>query len=800
MSLSSRDTRMVRILKWVSFGVAALVSLLALAAVALYFSIRASRPALDGDIGLPNLRESVSVTRDAHGTVAIDAKSAVDAIRALGFVHAQERFFEMDLARRSAAGELSALLGAATLPMDRDKRRHRMRARAVAEWGRAPEIERAWFTAYTEGVNAGLNTLGIRPWQYLVLRAEPAPWKAEDSLLVLSEMYFMLQSGGFESRYADIRLRQQLGDALFDWLRPAGGPWDATLDGVSVPAPAMPGPEVLDTRAAKLPPVQRADAAGDAEQILGSNNWAVGGGRTADGRAILANDMHLGLNVPGIWFRAQLQFVHDGNKRVIAGVTLPGIPQVAAGSNGEVAWGFTNSYGQWFDWVEVPKSAEADSPLAVRTVNEEIVVARAPSETLTVRETAIGPVLKSDAQTDYALAWVGYRQGALMNRAPSMMLVRSLDEALALAREIPIPHQNLMLADKAGNTAWTIVGRFPERPVWGAKRGVATPLDALPAQDRWLDPAKVPVVKTPQDGLLWSANSRQLGGKGSEIIGDGGFDLGARSTQIRDRLREKPQHDEKSLYAIQLDSESRFLKPWAALALARGEAPSTPPPIVAVLSVIKRWNGKADIDQSGHRVTRAFRERMLNELWRGWLVARGVNVADGAEKSDARLSYDGRFEYAAWQAIKAEAPHLLPTGYHSWPQFIDAQLVWVHNDIIKQAGTLDSATWGARNTTRIKHPFSRAMPFLAPYLDMPPRPQAGDNHMPRVAAPGFGASQRLVVSPGREADGILTVAGGQSGHPLSPFYGAGHREWLEGVAQPLLAGQTRHTLRLSSSL
>jgi penicillin amidase len=117
--------------------------------------------------------------------------------------------------------------------------------------------------------------------------------------------------------------------------------------------------------------------------------------------------------------------------------------------------------------------------------------------------------------------------------------------------------------------------------------------------------------------------------------------------------------------------------------------------------------------------------------------------------------------------------------------------------LVAQTGSLDKATWGERNTTRFKHPFSRAMPFLSRFLDMPALPQAGDNHMPRVAGPTFGASQRLVVAPGKEERGILTVAGGQSGHPLSQFYGAGNLAWYEGNATPLLAGSERHALRLT---
>lgn len=806
MSFQSRESRVIRVIKWVAVGIAGLLTLLVLVAIAVYFWMRASVPTLDGTSSLAGLRQSVSVTRDAAGIVAIKADDVLDAVRALGYVHGQERFFEMDLARRSAAGELSALLGKATLPMDRDKRRHRMRVRAAAEWARAPEIEKAWFTAYTEGVNAGVAALGARPWQYLVLRSEPQPWQPVDSLLVLSEMYFMLQSGGFESRFADIRLRALLGNTLFDWMRPTGGAWDATLDGVVPAFPAMPGPEAIDTRKATEPKVPAVAsrttilgiAATDLEALPGSNNWAVSGARTADGRAILADDMHLGLNVPGIWFRAEMRFKHAGREVHVAGVTLPGIPQVAAGSNGSIAWGFTNSYGQWFDWVAVPKSGGE-----VRTVTETILVKGADKETLDVRELPIGsgvsvPVLKTGADSDYALAWMLYQPGAMMTRADAMMLATTMDEALRLARETPMPHQNLMIVDNKGNAAWTIVGRIPDRKDWSVKRGTTRAVDALP--QGWVSPDVVPVVKNPAGGVLWTANSRQLGGKGSEIIGDGGFDLGARGMQIRDRLLATPKHDESSLYAIQLDSESRFLKRWGELINTRAAAPSTPPPVAALHAEVKRWNGRADVDQTGHRVVRAFRERVMAECWRAWLGTRDPNAVktDGPEKSDAGLSHDGRFEYAVWQAITTQPAHLLPKGHFSWDHFLDVQLKWVHDDLVKQHGSLANATWGTRNTSRIKHPFSRAMPFLSPYLDMPPRQLAGDNHMPRVAAPTFGASQRLVVSPGKEAEGILTVAGGQSGHPLSPFYGAGHREWLEGAKQPLLAGPTIHTLKLEA--
>jgi penicillin amidase len=602
MSFQSRDTKAIRWLKLLLAGVGVIALLIAMAAIALFFVVRASVPILDGDKPLANLEKAVTITRDANGMVSITADTSRDAIRALGYVHGQERFFEMDLARRSAAGELSALLGGATIPMDKQKRAHRLRARAAAEFAAAQPEERAWYTAYTAGVNAGVAALAAKPWQYLVLRADPAPWREEDSLLVVAEMYTMLQADGVESRFADIRLRRLLGDKLFDWLRPQGGPWDATLDGITPTMPAMPTADDIDLRKASTATplvsasMQRQSPAPDsdrAEIYLGSNNWAVSGMRTADGRAILADDMHLGLSAPGIWFRAQMTFNQNGKPLRVVGMTLPGVPQVTAGSNGHIAWGYTNNYGQFFDWVVLPKNGA--SPLTTRATTEMILVKGAESVALEVKETDVGPILKSDAENQYALSWVLYRSGAMLNGVSGFMFATDLDTAIRFAHNTPMPHQNILIADNVGNIAWTVAGRIPARPQWRVSRGTPTPVDQLPTG--WLDPVKYPVIKNPADGLLWTANSKQLGGAGSEIIGDGGFDLGARAMQIRDRLRETPKHTEQTLYAIQLDRESRFLKRWAALAVARGAAPSTPPPLAALVTKLKTWNGAADIDE-----------------------------------------------------------------------------------------------------------------------------------------------------------------------------------------------------------
>jgi penicillin G amidase len=752
--------------RWLKYSARVLFALLLLIVVtviAAYLLMRASLPALDGNAVLAGAASPITLTRDKLGTVTIKAGSAPDAMRALGYVHAQERFFEMDLTRRSAAGELSELFGKVAIDTDKKKRIHRFRSRAAAIFAVAEADQRALFTAYAEGVNGGLTALASRPWQYWVLRAQPEAWREEDSVLVMCEMFYMLQAKSFGDAYEKMRLREVVDPAILSWLQPQGGDWDAALDGSAIGIAPLPVATTLDVR--KYPPAKLIKpGARDGETMIGSNAWAIGGARTAHGGGMLANDMHLGHSVPNIWFRTQLEF--DGQR--IAGVTLPGVPALVAGSNGQIAWGFTNSYGKWFDWIAVSK-AEIDNP--ANRKQEKILVKGGDAVMLDIVETRAGPVMREQKGQSYALHWLAHERDAINANLGKLMFAKDVDEAIAIAHESGMPHQNIHIVDKAGNVAWTIAGRMPVR-------------DTANSEVKWLPSADYPLVKNPADARTWTANSRQLGGAGGAAIGEGGPDIGARAQQIRDRLREKDKMSETDLHAIQLDNESRFLKRWAELAkkiTLPADAANSP------AKHLQSWNGRADTDQVGHRIARSFRLKVLDQLWSSWIEAAAPGLPD-------KKSWDGRFEYAAWSALTEKPMHLLPQPHKSWDEFLQTQLTETVNELAANAGSLDKATWGARNTAKIRHPFSRVIPVVGYLLDMPAIPLAGDNHMPRVATPGFGQSERMVVSPGREQDGILSMPGGQSGHPLSPFFGSGHGDWVAGEKTPLLAGPAKHTL------
>jgi penicillin G amidase len=306
-----------------------------------YAQLRSSLPRLDGTVAAQGLSAPVTVARDAQGVPTLRGRTRADLAWALGYLHAQERFFQMDGQRRTAAGELSNLAGPAALRHDRSVRLHRFRHRASAGLAAMTADERSVLDAYVAGVNRGLTELGAAPFEYRLLRAEPEPWTAEDTVLTVFAMYLSLQEADGLTERRRAQAIEGLGQPLADFLFPEGTSWDAPLDGSRLPTPEMPAraPQQSAT------PIQGVGTVEPA--VPGSNAFAIGGGLSARGAAIVANDMHLGLRVPNIWYRARLVLDEGSGHPAldITGITLPGAPTIVAGSNGQIAWGFCDPVG-----------------------------------------------------------------------------------------------------------------------------------------------------------------------------------------------------------------------------------------------------------------------------------------------------------------------------------------------------------------------------------------------------------------------------------------------------------------------
>ena len=772
-----------------------------------------SLPLVRGEQVLPGLAEAVRIERDALGVPVIRGRSRVDVARATGFVHAQERFFQMDLLRRRAAGELAALVGEAALPADREVRPLQLRAVARRAVASLPAEERALLAAYTDGVNAGLRALRAMPFEYLPLRGEPRPWLGEDSLLCALTMYLTLQGELAEQESTLGLMHDLLPPALFEFLTPRGTEWDAPLRGVPFPQPAPPGPEVIDLR--RQPPLlsrpsaSAAPLAADERPSLGSNNWAVDAAHSATGAAILANDMHLGLAVPNTWYRASLVFEQDGAERRVTGATLPGAPFVVVGSNGRVAWGFTNSQGDWADLVVLdPDPGHPDAyrtpggPRRFEHASETIQVKGGDDVKVEILRTIWGPVIDKD-HTGHrrALAWVALRDGGVNAALVRMEQASSLAEAQALAPACGIPEQNLVVADAAGHIGWTVVGRIPRRFGHDGRLPVSW-ADGSSGWDGWLPAEEYPRVVDPPSGRIQTANARVVDGEDLRKVGFGGYDLGARQRQIRDDLLAIDRASEADMLRVQLDDRAVFLERWQRLLveLLGPEATAGHPPRAEARALVEGWGGHASTDSAGYRIVRSFRMRVAADVFAPLLrpCAAADPEFDYLGTRPGRPSRGHRqWEGPLWALVTQKPAHLLDPAYPSWEARLLASLDAVLLELSGDGRRLAERTWGERNTTQIDHPLARALPLVGGWLDMPHHRLPGDSHMPRFQSAQAGASERMAVSPGHEERGYFHMPAGQSGNPRSPHYGDGHAAWERGEPTPFLPGPAVEVLTLA---
>lgn len=766
--------------RWLSRLLVLSIALIVLTLIIAFWLLRGSLPQLEGEIALPGQTAPASIERDALGTVTVTAGDEVEMARALGYAHAQERFFEMDLLRRSAAGELSELFGKIALERDKQIRMHRLRARVEADFAAFTSGKEAVLKAYTDGVNAGLADLQVRPWPYLLLRTAPQPWKPSDSAMVGYAMFIDLQDEMNSRELALWRIRESVPPALYALIAADGTEWDAPLQGEPRGNVPLPSADLIDLRA--LPAPDR-----DMEHKLsepaapGSNNFAVSGALTQDGRAIVADDMHLGLRAPNIWFRARLKYPDaraPGGKVDVSGFSLPGIPAIVVGSNGHVAWGFTNSYGDWADWVRV-------RPADVREVEERIAVKGEPTVSYVVRDTAQGPVMHElDDGSLLAMDWVAQHPGALNLRLSDLAISADLDAALALVDGAGIPAQNFVVGDSKGGIAWLLSGKPRVR---SASCDYRAPV-LRECLDETASPPQRPLAR--KQDRLWTANARTLDGEELRIVGDAGYANGARAKQIRDGLYAKQRFTEKDLLAIQLDDRAIFLERWWKR--MRDIAATSPSPAMSQLSEASTsWEGRASESSVSYRLTRAWRLAVIERIKAGLTAPAMVRLGEAFVMPDLP-----QIEGVAWQLVSQEPAHLLPKKFTTWQALYEDAALQVL-DALKDKGPLAERSWGERNTARICHPLANALPaFSHRWLCMPKDALRGDGNMPLVAAPDFGASQRMVVSPGHEADGIIHMPGGQSGHPLSPFWGAGHQAWVKGEATPFLPGESVYRIEI----
>jgi len=734
---------------------------------------------MNGQVKVQGLLAPANIYRDSRGIPSIFAESRRDISFAIGFLHAQERFFQMDLMRRAAAGELAELFGKAALSFDKERRCHRLRSVANRAWKRLSDREKKLLRAYTEGVNCGLKQLKARPFEYFLLGVAPLPWKEEDSILTGLNLFFALQDPKGKFDLFRGVMQKELPQEVFRFFAENGSAWDAPLDGKTldlIPVPAsqhfsyLEGHTIQEHTCFRETPVQ----------MGGSNQWAVTGSRTKDGKALLACDMHLELSVPNVWYRGSIYYAADNGCPIeVHGATLPGTPLMIVGSNRHIAWGFTNSYIDTSDVV-------FSSNFATKRVTEWIHVKGCASIPFEVEYTPWGPVLEETySNQTAALLWVAHDPSCVNMQLTDMETACSVREALGRSKKVKIPLLNFLVADKDGHIGWTLIGAMPDRKEFDGK----TPVDAAKDFQGWAgfkDPSLYPRIYDPQEGMIVTANNRVLDG---DLFGKSGFGNGIRAFQIREKLRKHVFLDEKSMLSIQLDDEAFFFNRWNTLLqdlLASNLDQS--PRFAELLALLREWDGRSTKNSAAYYWVRTFRNTVANHVLR-----RLLQPCFEACKQFDLVTLD--FEEPLWMIVSQQPDYLASCAYRNWEDELVAYITEILSNVSSEK-PLSDKTWGKKNTLRINHPLSRVIPFSDKLLNMPHTEISGDIWVPRVSGPRLGASQRLVVAPGREEDAIFQMPAGQCGHPLSPHYSDLHGCWVEGEPNPLLPGKPLAHLQL----
>jgi penicillin amidase len=786
-----------------------------LAWLCLNLIMRSSLPRLSGTIHVSGPQSAITIDRDSLGVPTIRAAHRDDLAFGLGFVHAQDRFFQMDAIRRSAAGELAELVGPGAgdriVERDRSVRVYRFRHVARQVVAAMGEEDRRWLDAYVAGVNTGLRSLGGRPFEYLLLGGEPAPWVAEDSVLAVLAMFVDLQGKDHDRESALGVARDVLPGPLADFLCTKGSPdWDAPIEGGPIDRVPIPGPDVFDLRrepARLLRDVPPDPTPADDLEILyaASNNWAVSGRRSATGGAIVANDMHLRLGVPNTWYRASLDFPEgEGGKtepdgprpRQVTGATLPGGPAIVIGSNGLVAWGLTNSGGNWSDLVEIDVDPAApgrylapDGSRPFEHHRELIKVKGRADVALEIQSTIWGPVVGRDHKgRPRALRWVALDPEGVNFNLVRMADVRDVHEAMELAPTCGVPHVNLVAGDAQGRIGWTIMGRIPRRTDEGDSRFPLRGRDRAGTWRGYYPPADAPRIVDPGDGLLWTANTRAVDEPMLAKIGFGDYDRGCRAGMIRDRLRQLDKAAEADMLSIQLDDRAIFHERWRQLLLdiLTPEATSRDARRGELRTVLEGSSGRASVDSAAYRFVWEIRLRIVRAALSP-LTAR-CRDADPSFRLAAL-----ECEAPTWALVTGRPAHLLDPAYADWDSLLLAAIDATLAKASAQGTPLRERTWGKKNVANLQNPISLASPLVGRLLSLnmtaDPLP-GGRKDMPRIQGPTYGASERMVVTPGREAEGYFHMPCGQSGHPLSPHYRDGHTAWVKGEPTPFMPGPT----------
>jgi penicillin amidase len=745
--------------------------------------VEAAVPQLDGTVQVPGLSEPAEVWRDAHGIPHVRAGSVRDAVLAQGFVHAQDRLWQMDVDRRRAYGRWAEYVGPTGVAQDVQMRRLRLEASARVDYEAVNAETRALLDAYTAGVNAFLATAERLPVEYDVLGVRPEPWRPWDCGAVYKIRHVLM--GVWQMKAWRGRLVRHLGARRAAALCPGTQPQPMLIipPGAEFRGPSAGGLETLAAVESALAPV--ADWEG------GSNNWAVAGTRTASGKPLVAGDPHRALDVPNVYYQN-----HVACPELDAiGLSFPGVPGFPHfGHNAHVAWCVTHTgadYQDLFierfdghgryefqgDWREAERSRET------------IEVRGGARVEIEVTETHHGPVVLGDPASGHAIAM---RYTATAEPNPTfeallpMLRARTAAELEDAMRPWVDPVNNLVFADVHGTIGYRTRGRLPIRSLenaWGPVPGWdgahewrgMVPFEAMPA------------VRDPGPGWVATANSRVTGAQYPHYIAlDFAPDFRTRRLAARlDRLVGATVADMGAIHADRLSLPAlQIVEALRRLPRPAGDAGDAHDRLCA-------WDGVMDRDAPEPLIYSALRDYLVRAVLGPILGPLAADAFSGTPRGP--VAHAARIRARLGEMIAADDRTLLPSG-RSWSELLQAALESAVEGLRGALGPEIAAwRWGRVHRTNPVHPLSVAFEDLAPLLDPPAVAVGGDGDTVQAASyiPGAGFTlsstsvARYVFDLGDWERSAWVVPLGGSGHPGSPYYADQARAWSEVQLLPM---------------
>jgi penicillin amidase len=814
----------VRVSSWILGFLVILVG-----AVAWWFVYR-PLPQLDGSIGLPGLQQQVTVDRDGWGVPHIRAASAEDAAEAQGYVMAQDRLWQLDLLRRVARGQLSEILGERTLQIDKDFRMLGLGRIADREATTLEPEPRKFLEAYARGVNQFIEQhQSSMPVEFSILGYKPQPWKPADTLAISGYMYRTLA----DTREREINRAKVGARAGADRAKDLFS-IESLLDHFVVGDPNVPNdgsqrtatdpdeddddddmqPDTVFKADLATPnggPSASKDSAPDitselAQSVveflaassneiragLGSNNWVVSGTHTATGKPLLANDTHLELMMPSIWY--EIHVTAPGWS--VKGFALPGSPMIVIGHNDRIAWGFTNNGADVLDlYIETFNPAAPDEYrvkgtwVKAQVIDETIHVKGRADEHLQVAVTRHGPVVHREGDKGFAMRWTATEPGGLANSYTWLGKARNWKEFRDAMKHVWGPAQNAVYADVEGNIGYIMAARVPIR-----KKGhgeVPVPGDTDDYEWTGYIPfEQLPQALNPESGFIATANARVVGPNYKAFLTDR-WEEPYRTARIYDLLHDRHDLRVEDMLKVQTDTYSYphvFLA--EQLLAAAKTVKAKDPRAQRLIDGLKDWNGIADANSSEISFLYAMRNSSLK------LILESVLGEDTA-------LYQWRSTTFLLKTLTDRPSKWLPAAYKTY----DDLLVAAADDAVKKlvenskSESVDAWAWKRFNSLDMFHPLGHNG-LLRTFLSITGKPQSGTIYSVRAASKTHGPAMRFVANPANWDESILLIPSGESGQPGSSHYSDQFSYWYEGKPIPAPfsdaaeAKAKRHTLTL----